>query len=69
MDDDLGVEEALNEIDQYGNGISVPATYRMILSEKIYQPSPQREMQLQIDGSLQYFFSFDWTESKLLHTN
>jgi len=26
-DDDRGVEEALNETDAYGNGITVPATY------------------------------------------
>lgn len=32
-DDHLGVDEALNETDQYGNGISVPATYRMIFTE------------------------------------
>jgi hypothetical protein len=33
FDDDRGVEEPLNEIDQYGNGISVPAKYRMIFTE------------------------------------
>lgn len=26
-DDNRGVDEALNEVDQYGNGITVPATY------------------------------------------
>ena len=33
-DDGRGVEEALNETDQYGNGISVPARYKVIFTER-----------------------------------
>jgi lysosomal alpha-mannosidase len=33
FDDDRGVEEPLNETDQYGNGISVPAKYRLLFTE------------------------------------
>ena len=33
FDDDRGVEEALNETNQYGNGISVPARYKLVFTE------------------------------------
>ena len=33
-DDGKGVDEYLNETDQYGNGISVPATYRLEFLER-----------------------------------
>ena len=33
-DDDRGVDEALNETDEFGNGISVPATYKLIFDER-----------------------------------
>ena len=39
-DDGAGVDEPLNEKDQYGNGISVPATYRMIFTELEVEISP-----------------------------
>ena len=32
-DDDRGVDEVLNETDQYGNGISVPARYKLVFTE------------------------------------
>lgn len=38
-DDDRGVDEPLDEVDQYGNGISVPAKYRMIFTETSKQIS------------------------------
>lgn len=38
-DDGRGVEEALNEVDQYGNGISVPARYRLVFTERALQAS------------------------------
>ena len=33
FDDDRGVDEVLNETDQYGNGISVPARYKLVFTE------------------------------------
>jgi hypothetical protein len=35
-DDDRGLDAALNETDQYGNGISVPAKYRLLFTERDY---------------------------------
>jgi hypothetical protein len=33
-DDGRGVDEALNETDKFGLGISVPAKYRLLFTEK-----------------------------------
>jgi Glycosyl hydrolases family 38 C-terminal domain len=41
-DDDRGVDEALNETDEYGNGISVTARYRVIFTERALEISTQR---------------------------
>jgi hypothetical protein len=51
-DDGRGVEEALNEIDAYGNGISVPAHYKLIFTERSREISQQRALQLQVDEPL-----------------
>ena len=60
-DDWRGVEEPLNETDQYGNGIIVPATYRLQFFDRKTEDSYQRRIQLNIDEPLQYFFTFNFT--------
>ena len=42
-DDQRGVNECLNETDQYGNGITVPATYRLEYLERNNSNSSQRQ--------------------------
>jgi len=42
FDDERGVDEALDEKDQYGNGITVPATYRVQIFNKDDESSYQR---------------------------
>jgi hypothetical protein len=54
----------LNETDQYDNGISVPATYRLLFTELSTDISQQRAVQLKVDDPLQYFFAFNWTSSQ-----
>jgi hypothetical protein len=41
-DDGRGVEEVLNETDQYGNGISVPAFYKLEFIERNFSMSQVR---------------------------
>ena len=60
-DDWRGVEEPLNETDQYDNGIIVPATYRLQFFDRKTEDSYQRRIQLNIDEPLQYFFTFNFT--------
>lgn len=64
IDDNRGVCQALNETDEYGNGISVPARYTLLFTERKLEISKQRELQLHIDEPLQYFYSFNWTSSQ-----
>jgi len=45
-DDNRGVGENLDETDQYGNGITVPATYRVQIFNKEDETSYQRFAQL-----------------------
>lgn len=63
-DDWRGVEENLDEVDQYGNGIQVPATYKLQLLERKEDYSYQRTQQLIVDQPIQLFFSFDYTLAK-----
>ena len=63
-DDGRGVEEALNETDSYGHGITVPAKYRLIFTERKFEVSSQRVLQLHVDDPLQYFYSFTWTSTQ-----
>lgn len=53
-DDNKGVQEWLNETDQYGNGIRVVNTYYVQLSEG--RDSLQRKVQHRQINPLQYFF-------------
>lgn len=60
-DDSRGVGEALNETDSFGNGISVPAKYKVQAFNRSISRNEQRNLQLQIDEPPQYFFSFNYT--------
>jgi hypothetical protein len=48
-DDDRGLDAALNETDAYDNGISVPAKYKLIFTERSQEISQQRALQLHVD--------------------
>lgn len=61
VDDDRGVDEALNETNAYGNGITVPATYHLELFNYGESLSTQRFIQMVTDDPLQYFFTFNYT--------
>lgn len=65
-DDWRGVEEPLNEVDAQGNGIFVPATYRLQLFSRQTEDSYQRRIQLNVDEPLQYFFTFNYTLTSTL---
>jgi hypothetical protein len=62
-DDLRGLGEPLNEVDANGNGIIVPATYRLQFFDRKSEDSYQRRIQLNIDEPLQYFFSFNFTQN------
>lgn len=62
-DDSRGMGEPLNETDELGNGIIVPATYFLQLFNFEQEQSQQRYFQMKQDEPLQYFFSFNITDS------
>ena len=59
VDDGRGVDEALNEVDENGNGISVPATYYVQLFNMKKRSPLQRTIQQIQDAPPQQFFAFD----------
>ena len=62
--DDKGMGEYLNELDQHGHGIRVPATYYVQIIDESKTPDQQRKVQLgKTDHPLQVVYSFD-TEQK-----
>ena len=69
FDDYRGVEEPLDETDQYGNGITVPATYYLQIFNKHKESSQQRYVQLAIDEPLQLFFSNNYTQDSHKHSS
>lgn len=52
FDDWKGVNQALNETDEFGNGIQVPAKYTLYLKTSKDQPSIQRGLQTKLDHPL-----------------
>ena len=56
-DDNKGVYEFLNETDSYGNGIRVPATYYVQLSNLTERPSKQRLVQQKTADPWQMMFT------------
>jgi hypothetical protein len=63
-DDSRGVDEALNEKDQYGNGITVVATYHLEIFNRGKQSSYQRNTQLMVDEPVQQFFAFNYKKTE-----
>jgi len=58
--DDKGMGEYLNEVDQFGNGIRVPATYYVQIIDESRTADQQRKVQLgKTDHPLQLIYSFD----------
>jgi hypothetical protein len=63
-EDDKGMGEYLNEMDQFGHGIRVPATYYVQIIDESKVEDQQRKVQLgKTDHPLQVIYSFD-TEQK-----
>jgi len=60
-DDYRGVDENLNEMDSYGNGITVAATYQLHVFNRATEQSVQRQTQLRVDEPVQIFYAFDIT--------
>ena len=50
----------MNEVDKNGNGITVTANYKLLMTEIQYEVAQTRNLQLNIDEPLQYFFAFKW---------
>jgi len=58
FDDGRGVNEALNETNQYGFGLQVPASYYIQLFNKQSTQSFQRIRQVETDQPLMQFYAF-----------
>jgi len=63
--DKYGVDEALNDVDQWGKGIQVPVSYFMFFNDKKNENpkafhSKQRAHQRRIDQPLTVFYSKEW---------
>ena len=61
--DSGSVHEPLDERDEYGKGIRVPATYYVFASHNDTRSETQRSTQQKVFDQLQYFFSFNVTQS------
>lgn len=59
-DDNKGVIEPLDEMDNDGNGIQVSAKYYMHIFDTQKGHSLQRKQQILTDQALQYAYSFDY---------
>lgn len=57
-DDDRGVAENLDEIDIYGHGYRVPATYYVQIFKEKQRPNLQREVQQLVDLPQSQFYAF-----------
>lgn len=58
-DDSRGMGEWVNEKDELGNGIRVPATYHVQIFDNSNTENVQRKAQLMIDSPVNYFYTFD----------
>jgi len=61
--------EWLEEVDQYGNGIRVQASYYVQITDTKLRPSTQRLMQHKTDDPSQYFYSFNMDQTNSLTSN
>ena len=57
-DDGRGMGENLDEMDEFGNGIRVPASYYLQIYRAGKDKSTQREVQAKTDTPAQFFYSF-----------
>ncbi len=64
FDDSRGVEEPLDETDKYGNGITVSANYRLLVTDIDFEVAQTRNLQLAIDEPIQYFFALKWNTTQ-----
>jgi hypothetical protein len=60
--DHYGLREPLNDLDEWGRGIQVPATYYMLINDKAHQDkkgyvSAQREIQRRIEQPITMFYT------------
>jgi hypothetical protein len=62
--DSSGVNEFLDEVDEFGNGIRTKSTYYVQYYQQAKRDSYQRLVQTKIDAPLQYFFSFNVTTAE-----
>lgn len=57
-DDQRGMGEYLEENDQFGNGIRVPASYYVQIFDSKFRSSNQRMMQLKVESPATHFYNF-----------
>lgn len=57
--DHYGVFEPLNDLDEWGKGIQVPASYYMLIEDKA-SPANQRQVQKKLEQPLLFFYSHDF---------
>ncbi len=69
FDDSRGVEEPLDETDKYGNGITVSANYKLLITDIDFGVAQTRNLQLSIDEPLQYFFALKWNTTQKKSAN
>lgn len=63
MTDEYGSRSGLNETDRDGKGVRVKAKYLMQIFDTKKGQSLQRQQQLNIQQSPQYYFAFDYSRS------
>ena len=61
--DTYGVFEPVNDLDQWGTGVQIPASYYMLIEDKA-SPANQRAVQKRLDQPLLTFFSHDFRLNK-----
>ena len=57
--DHYGVFEPLNDLDEWGRGVQVPASYYMLIEDKA-SPANQRQVQKMLEQPLLFFYSHDF---------
>lgn len=67
-DDGRGVDEALNETDEYGNGIRVTTTYYLQLFNASLEASAQRSIQAKADDPAMLLFNFNYALKQSDHS-
>lgn len=63
--DHYGVFEPINDLDKWGRGIQVPASYYMLIEDKA-SPANQRQVQKKLEQPLLLFYSHDFKQNKAI---